>query len=411
MTRVLIVDDDAFILEGIKRIAGQNFEVDIANSGQEGLHMLTANGPYAVVVSDVSMRGMSGIEFLEMARSVAPMTTRVIMSGYADQEILSASINRAAVFRFLNKPFSRKEFFECLNESVTEYTRTVSSQLGMSKDELDQKWILTELDKADFDRDFTVRYQPRVLSGSGVLHGLEALIRWNHPEHGPISPMEFIPVAEQGSSIRELTQWVLRKACQTWTDWQYQHSMDVAMSVNISPVLFSDPGLVGMVRNTISRSGIDPNKLELEITEGLDLHDYDLVQDKIAGLKSLGLHLSIDDFGTGFASMSYLQSLDVDCIKIDRSFVTHAPDKAKDYSILKSVKDLGQQLGLKTVAEGIENDRQAQTICELGIDEMQGYLFAKPLLAEDIVPWIEGRTALIPNVTTVLPQPLLLKCA
>ena len=109
--------------------------------------------------------------------------------------------------------------------------------------------------------------------------------------------------------------------------------------------------------------------------------------------------------------MSYLQSLDVDCIKIDRSFVTHAPDKAKDYSILKSVKDLGQQLGLKTVAEGIENDRQARTICELGIDEMQGYLFAKPLLAEDIVPWIEGRTALIPNVTTVLPQPLLLKCA
>ncbi|MDF1750740.1 MAG: EAL domain-containing response regulator [Alphaproteobacteria bacterium] len=344
MPKVLVVDDDTFILEGIKRVAGRSFEIDVANNGHEALHMLMDEGPYAAVVSDMSMWGMSGIEFLEMARSVAPMTTRVIMSGYADQDALSASINRASVFRFLNKPFSRKEFFDCLTDSVAAFQSAFDSQPRSANPVMDQKWIQTELEQVDFDRDFSVRYQPRVVSDSGALYGVEALVRWTHPKWGSISPMDFIPVAEKTSAIRELTSWVLGKACQTWSDWRHQSDLDVAMSVNLSPVLFSDPGLVPMVWNTITRSGMDPSKLELEITEGLDVNQYNLLHEKIAGLKSLGVSMSIDDFGTGFASMSYLQSLDVDCIKIDRSLVTNAPDNDKDCSILRAVRNLGQQL-------------------------------------------------------------------
>lgn len=401
MQRVLIVDDDPFILEGIKRVVGRDFSIETADSGTEGLYKLQECGPFATVVSDINMRGMSGIEFLEQARAISPLTTRVVMTGYADQDTLSASINRASVYRFLHKPVSRSDFANCLTESGRAYDAAVASQSGSVAQSIDPIWIQKALTTADFEQQMSLKFQPRVASMTGVALGVEALVRWHHPERGAISPVDFIPVAETGPAIRDLTNWVLLRACRTWTEWQYRRGISLSVSVNISPALFSDPGLVGMVRNTISRSGIDPRYLELEITEGLELQDHQTVFDAIAGLRSLGVKLSIDDFGTGFASMSYLQALDVDCVKIDRSFVTHAPDNSKDQAILRAVHELGQSLGLKTVAEGIENHRHEAFIRDIGIDEMQGFLYAKPLTSGELMTWIGERQQLLPTAAPV----------
>ncbi len=408
MRRVLIVDDDSFILEGMKRVLGQSFEVDTADSGSEGLYKLSELGPFATVISDMNMRGMTGVEFLERARTVAPLTTRVMMTAYADPETLAASINRASVFRFLNKPVARREFVQCLNDGIAAYDAALATAAQTAPSDMDAAWLEKALARADFDEEFSINFQPRVASVSGVPHGVEALIRWHHPERGFISPVDFIPVAERGTAIRDLTNWVLLGACRAWTDWQYRHDVELAVSVNVSPALLADSRLVGMVRSAVSRSGIDPNRLELEITEGLEVQDGHKIRETISGLKALGVKLSIDDFGTGFASMSQLQSLDVDCVKIDRSFVTNAPDNAKDQAILRSVSELGRTLGLKTVAEGIEVESHESFIRDLGIDEMQGYRFSKPLPSDQLIPWVGERYKLL---STTLSNSCLLESA
>ena len=400
MRRVLVVDDDPFMLEGIRRILGPRYDVALASSGPEGLTRLREQGPFMAVVSDLNMQGMSGLEFLEQAREVAPQTPRVMFTGYASTETVSSAINRASVFRFLQKPTSTRDFMNCLDDCAIAYE--VAMQAATA-DGSETNWIKAALALADFDAEFSVHYQPRVDTFTGSPHAAEALIRWTHPERGFISPVDFIPAAEADGTIREITNWVLLKTCRNWTAWKHDRNLDLSLSVNISPALFENGNLVGMVRSALSRTGMDPSRLELEITEGLEVKDGHVVRETLEGLRNLGVKLSIDDFGTGFASMNYLQSLDVDCVKIDRSFVTNAPDNDRDRAILSAVWNLARDLGLKTVAEGIENDRHQNLIQAVGIDEMQGYLFAKPLESASYVGWVEERSHLLaPPPRTIL---------
>lgn len=402
MHRILLVDDDPFIREGMRRLIGRHFSVDIAGSGDEGLCRLRDEAPYAAVVSDIAMRGMNGVEFLERARDVAPLSPRVILTGYADPDVMSDAINRAGVSRFLQKPVPPEELLSCLRVCVSEYETRTAAARATQAIEIDEAWIRRALNTADFDRDFRLTFQPRVATSNGAPLAAEALIRWHHGETGVISPGLFIPVAETGPAIREITNWVLLQTCRTWTDWHHRLDLDVAISVNISPALFREPGLVGMVRSALGRTGMEPRRLELEITEGLELGDVERVRETIAELRSLGVRLSIDDFGTGFASMNYIQALDVDCVKIDRSFVDNAPDNPTDRAILNAVKELAGKLGLKTVAEGIETDRHEAIIREAGIDEMQGYRFAKPLAAPAYEEWVAPRRHLLPPPSAML---------
>jgi EAL domain-containing protein (putative c-di-GMP-specific phosphodiesterase class I) len=402
MHRILLVDDDPFIREGMRRLIGRHFTVDIAASGDEGLCRLRDEAPYAAVVSDIAMRGMNGVEFLEHARDLAPLTPRVILTGYPNSDVMSDAINRAGVSRFLQKPVPPEELLSCLRTCVADYDSRAAAARAANSFQIDEAWIRRALNTVDFDRDFRLTFQPRVASSNGAPLAAEALIRWHHSESGVISPGLFIPVAETGPAIREITNWVLLQTCRTWTDWHQRLDLDVAISVNISPALFRDQGLVGMVRSALGRTGMEPRRLELEITEGLELGDVERVRETIAELRALGVRLSIDDFGTGFASMNYIQALDVDCVKIDRSFVEKAPDNSTDRAILKAVRDLAVKLGLKTVAEGIETDRHEVLIREAGIDEMQGYLFAKPLAPPAYEEWVGTRRHLLPPPSKML---------
>jgi diguanylate cyclase (GGDEF)-like protein/PAS domain S-box-containing protein len=221
-------------------------------------------------------------------------------------------------------------------------------------------------------------YQPKVELGEDRLSGVEALVRWNHPERGLVPPGEFIGVAEETGLIVALGEWVLRTACAQARAWP-----ELQMSVNLSPVQFKQPNLVEIVRGALRESGITPRQLELEITEGVLLQNTDNAMTTLRQLKDLGVRIAMDDFGTGYSSLSYLHKFPFDKIKIDRSFVSALETRTDADAIVRAVVGLGHSLGMTTCAEGVETGAQLTFLKHEGCDEVQGYYFGRPMLACD----------------------------
>jgi diguanylate cyclase (GGDEF)-like protein len=222
--------------------------------------------------------------------------------------------------------------------------------------------------------EFRLVYQPLVSLGENRICCLEALLRWDHPEHGLISPVEFIPIAEETGVIATIGQWVLREACLATAGWP-EH---VRVAVNLSPVQFKR-GIVETVTAALKEAKLDPRRLELEITESLLLADTEQTLQTLHKLRALGVRISMDDFGTGYSSLSYLRSFPFDKIKIDRSFMQGLGDEKDSLAIVKAVIGLGQSLGMSTTAEGIETEEQLAAVRAEGCDEVQGFLFSPPL--------------------------------
>jgi diguanylate cyclase (GGDEF)-like protein/PAS domain S-box-containing protein len=224
-------------------------------------------------------------------------------------------------------------------------------------------------------------YQPCVDSLSEAVTGFEALIRWSHPERGPVSPVEFIPLAEEIGLIDEIGEWVLRTACAEAAKWP-EH---VSVAVNLSPIQFKSPALPTVVRMVLGDTQFAAHRLELEITEGVFLSNDDHVHDMIASLKAIGVKLALDDFGTGYSSLSYLQRVPFDKIKIDQSFVRGAASSSatnRNAAIIRAIITLAETLGMDTCAEGVETHDDLQLIRELGVSMVQGYIFGQPAPAE-----------------------------
>ena len=210
--------------------------------------------------------------------------------------------------------------------------------------------------------------------------GFEALIRWDHPEHGPVSPALFIPLAEEIGLINEIGEWVLRTACAEAATWP-QH---ISVAVNLSPVQFKSVALPNVVRTVISETGLAAKRLELEITEGVFLSNDEHVHDMIDSLKRIGLKLALDDFGTGYSSLSYLQRVPFDKIKIDQSFVRGASDpESRNAALIRAMVGLASDLKMQTTAEGVETPEELQLVRDLGCSLVQGYIFGKPMPAEE----------------------------
>ena len=223
-------------------------------------------------------------------------------------------------------------------------------------------------------------YQPCVDSSSEEVTGFEALIRWDHPEHGPVSPVQFIPLAEEIGLINEIGEWVLRTACAEAASWPPH----ISVAVNLSPVQFKSHALPTLVRMVLSDTNLSAKRLELEITEGVFLSNDDHVHDMIGSLKAIGVKLALDDFGTGYSSLSYLQRVPFDKIKIDRSFVTGASDpKGRNAALIRAMVGLASDLKMQTTAEGVETQEELQLVRDLGCSLVQGYIFGKPMPPED----------------------------
>jgi len=237
-------------------------------------------------------------------------------------------------------------------------------------------------------------YQPCVDASSEAVTGFEALIRWDHPEHGPVSPVEFIPLAEEIGLINEIGEWVLRTACAEAAKWP-QH---ISVAVNLSPIQFKSHVLPTLVRMVLSDTDLPAKRLELEITEGVFLSNDDHVHDMIASLKAIGVKLALDDFGTGYSSLSYLQRVPFDKIKIDRSFVTGASDlEGRNAALIRAMVGLASDLKMQTTAEGVETQEELALVRSLGCSLVQGYIFGKPMPAEEAAELAAKGSANLPE--------------
>ncbi|HJV45500.1 MAG TPA: EAL domain-containing protein [Bacillota bacterium] len=259
--------------------------------------------------------------------------------------------------------------------------KRASSQLvhhSLQNDDREKAWIEQELSKAIEQEDFVVYYQPRIDLINRKIVGMEALVRWQHPERGILPPLSFIPVAEETEQIIPLGEWVLREACKQTKNWAMK-GQQLNVSVNVSGVQFRNE-LVDLVRQILQETGLDPCLLELEITESLLIKNIEEAIKICNELKKLGIKLSLDDFGTGYSSLSYLKSLPIDCLKIDQSFIR---DMKRDMPIIAAVIQLGNSLNLSVVAEGVESEEQATILMGINCDHAQGYLFSPPIPPEE----------------------------
>ncbi|GJE41937.1 putative bifunctional diguanylate cyclase/phosphodiesterase [Methylobacterium soli] len=228
--------------------------------------------------------------------------------------------------------------------------------------------------------EFELHYQPIVDPATGNAVSCEALLRWKHPVAGYIPPSEFIPVAEDTGLILQLGEWVLHEACQEARHWP----QDVSVAVNLSPRQFSEPQLAFQVVRALERSGLPPQRLELEITESVTLGATQKVVETISNLRRLGVRLSLDDFGTGYSSLSYLRKYAFDKLKIDRSFVTDLSKTAESIAIIRAIIGMGRSIGMVIVVEGVETEAQLATLREEGCDLVQGYYFSRPVPSQGI---------------------------
>jgi len=243
------------------------------------------------------------------------------------------------------------------------------------------------------DGQFEVWYQPKINIKTRKVVSAEALVRWNHPEEGYISPEIFVPVAEEVGMIIELGKWILRTACQQTQDIQNLGYHGVGVAVNISAVQFTDGNLIPMVRTAMEDSNLSPQLLELEITESAVMHDPEDVIDSLHKLSELGIRLAIDDFGTGYSSLAYLKRFPVDTLKIDRAFIMDVSSDNDDVAIVDAVLGLGKHFEMKVVAEGVEDEEQLMLLKDQGCDIAQGYFISRPLNYENYVKFMSTYAA------------------
>jgi diguanylate cyclase (GGDEF)-like protein len=280
-----------------------------------------------------------------------------------DPELLLANAD-LALYRAKAEGRGRRRFFEAeMNERVR------ARQL-----------LERDLRTATSEDQFELNYQPQLNLSSGRISGFEALLRWRHPERGLIPPLDFIPLAEDTGLIVPVSQWLLGEACRearTWPD-------DIKLAVNLSPVHFRSGTLVHDVVGALSLSGLEPSRLELEITESVLLDDNKTTMQALHELRRWGVGISIDDFGTGYSSFTYLRMFPFDKIKIDQSFVRDLPTKKDSTAIVRAIIGVASTLGMVTTAEGVETQEQLTYLQAEGCTEVQGYLISRPLLTNDV---------------------------
>ncbi|SFC09815.1 EAL domain, c-di-GMP-specific phosphodiesterase class I (or its enzymatically inactive variant) [Bacillus sp. OV322] len=246
----------------------------------------------------------------------------------------------------------------------------------------------SDLNKALQNNEFALHYQPQVSAKTGAMVGFEALIRWNHPMFGLIAPGDFIPLAEESGFILQMGDWVVKTACEQIKQWHLRFGKGLKVAVNLSIKQFSDQLLVENIKNALENTGLDPHYLELELTESVT-GNMELIMNTVKKLKALGVGISIDDFGRGYSSLYFLKELEIDKLKLDRSFIIDI-HKKKDQTIVQSMLLMAKGLKLEVVAEGIETKEQMEIFAK-ECDYLQGFYICKPLPKREIEKLLRKR--------------------
>jgi diguanylate cyclase (GGDEF)-like protein/PAS domain S-box-containing protein len=244
--------------------------------------------------------------------------------------------------------------------------------------------IINGLHKALENKDFEIYYQPKIITSSQSVVGVEALLRWSHPLHGPISPSEFIPLAEETGMIIAIGEWVLQEACKKYKEWESQGIAPEHLCINISPRQLRDPHFINKINNAIKEHHFLAQHLEIEITESVAIDNFDDVFTKLKQIREIGVKVALDDFGTGYSSLSYLRQFPIDSLKIDRSFIKDVMIDSQTAAIVTSIISIAHSLHLPVIAEGVETEEQFHLLNDLHCDYIQGYYISPPVPTNEI---------------------------
>jgi diguanylate cyclase (GGDEF)-like protein/PAS domain S-box-containing protein len=336
---------------------------------------------FTIVIQDLSSRDEAGIVASKVLHAIAePMevsghrlyvTTSIGITLYPeDGEDAEALLKNADTAMYKAKAQGRNTY----QMASRELSRTTQERMAV------ENGLHLALEGGEFE----LLYQSQIDVETMDVVGMEALLRWVHPERGVILPEEFIGVAEDRGLILPIGEWVIREACREARRFRQEGQPFFRVAVNISPRQFRDPALPSIVQSAIAEAGIDPRMLELEITENVAMEDVELTMSTLAQFRASGVTIAIDDFGTGHSSLSYLKRFPIDALKIDKGFVADLPDKFEDAAIVSSVISLANGLGLRVVAEGVETKEQLDFLRENGCREVQGFYFSYPVAAHEI---------------------------
>jgi diguanylate cyclase (GGDEF)-like protein len=283
------------------------------------------------------------------------------------------------------------------------------------------KFFSEQLNTASFERmalesslrralgrnEFELYYQPRIDLQTNLITGMEALLRWHHPDLGMVPPTKFIPVAEESGLIVEIGKWVLETACLQSQAWQKAGMPALSMAVNLSARQFADDNLLADVTETIQKTGMDPSQLELEITESMLMHNVGKAMKVLTALREMGIRLAIDDFGTGYSSLATLKQFPVHTIKVDRTFIRDLPNNTEDQGLTEAIIALGRTLSLNVIAEGVETKEQADFLRERACNEVQGFYFSKPVPSDQFAGLLRAQSITPHDGIGAEPQPAL----
>ena len=415
---VLIVDDNFDNLKILRvSLQQQGFRVVQATNGQEALLVFKQTQP-EIVLLDAIMPVMDGFETCQHLRNMpgGQNVPILMLTSLADSE----SVDKAyvcGVTEFIHKPIQwailKHRIFHLLSEKRSENaapqlvaTKAASSQrelVGLtaklddnySKSSASNPYLVEQLRlKRDLfwviqNNELILNYQPQIDFITGKMVGVEALVRWNHPDLGLIGPDRFIGLAEETGLITQIGYWVLEKACRDCKTWQQKSYPAIKVAVNVSPRQLAEVDFVDRVLEILGKTGLEAHYLELEITESIHLKNLGNTHATLNRLRKLGIEIAVDDFGTGYSSLSYLQQLPIDVLKIDGSFIRslgqNQQQNLNSEAILKAIVTLAQTLDLVVIAEGVESGAQLEILRRIGCQRVQGFLFSRPIPEENIL--------------------------
>jgi EAL domain-containing protein (putative c-di-GMP-specific phosphodiesterase class I)/AmiR/NasT family two-component response regulator len=382
-----VIDDDPQVLEQlafmISRIELPCMTYSSAGQFIDNLERLDGN---ALVILDLEMPYIDGIQVMRYLANMDDPPALILMNE-GDPSILFAAeklgqAHKLRVLASIRKPLDSKSFFPAIKKALSTFHLPRTTEVKNQQYIGDHQSLVRALDNDEFE----LHYQPQVTISGRRLSGIEALIRWNHPDHGLIYPDTFLPVVENNGLIDDVTGWVLENATRQAARF-YREGMKVNVSVNVSAINIRALTFPEQLSSMLTNHDMDPSHLMLEITESALMGEVVTSLDILTRTRLRGIRLSIDDFGTGYSSLQQLHRAPFSELKIDRSFVANIRHDAEARSIVKICAMLGRELGMSTIAEGVEDEQTLSILTDLGCDIVQGYLIASPMPVDSLCEW------------------------